>query len=71
MANHREIDENRMSLPEFFRQFPTDETAETWFEKQRWGGHVACPFCGSMDERISVAMNRNPTAARTAGSTFP
>ena len=32
---------------ESFQMFPDDETAEKWFEKQRWPNVTACPDCGS------------------------
>ena len=32
---------------ELFQIFPDDETAEAWFEKQRWPNGIACPDCGS------------------------
>ena len=53
-----------MSLQEFFRQFPDDATAEKWFEQQRWDGHIACPHCGAMDDRIAHCKNRNPQPYR-------
>lgn len=54
-----------MSLPEFFRMFPDDDAAEEWFAKARWGaGHVACPFCGAMDDRIARCKDRKPQPYR-------
>ena len=34
-----------MTLPELFRKFPDDKTAEKWFEECRWPDGVRCPFC--------------------------
>ena len=43
--------------------FPDDETAERWFEEQRWGENgPTCPSCGSM--RHAVAKNRKPMPYR-------
>ena len=53
-----------MSLQEFFRTFPDDETAEAWFAEQRWGGHVACPHCGVTGDRISIIESRKPQPYR-------
>jgi len=41
-----------ITVPELFKMFPDDETAERWYEEQRWpGGKRLCPDCGS--ERYS------------------
>lgn len=51
-----------ISLPELFRMFPDDETAERWFEEQRWGQSgqpSCCPMCGSVDKQ-SVVPSRRP-----------
>ena len=42
-----------ISLPELFRMFPDDDTAQAWFEEQRWQGETYCPHCGSFN------VNRN------------
>ena len=36
-----------MSMPELFRMFPDDDTAEAWFIKTRWPDGIACPKCTS------------------------
>lgn len=38
-----------MSLKEFQALIPDEPSAVAYFEQVRWGGHVACPFCGSLD----------------------
>lgn len=47
---------------ELFEMFPDDETAETWFEEQRWGEAgkpTHCPMCGST-EKQGVCKNPKP-----------
>ena len=51
-----------MSLVELFELFPDDETAERWFELQRWGKQICCPRCGSV--RYSKVKNRRPMPYR-------
>lgn len=36
-----------ISLYQFFQQFPNEEAARLYFEKNRWGGEISCPHCGS------------------------
>ena len=36
-----------ITLMEVMRMFPDDETAEKWFESQRWPNGIACMHCGS------------------------
>ena len=57
-----------LSLTGFFRRFPDENAAETWFERVRWGApdHTGgvpsgmyCPLCGSVD-RIRPRENRRP-----------
>ena len=46
-----------ISLPELFRMFPDDATAERWFEEQRWGQAgkpSSCPMCGCADNLSKV-----------------
>lgn len=40
-----------ITLPELFKRFPDDETAERWFVQQRWPDGIICPFCDC--ERIT------------------
>ena len=37
-----------LTIVELLRMFPDDETAERWFEKQRWPEGPVCPDCGCM-----------------------
>ena len=52
-----------MTIIELFEMFPDNETAERWFEEQRWGDEgPACPDCGSC--RYAVVKNRKPMPYR-------
>ena len=37
-----------LTIVQLLRMFPDDETAEAWFEKQRWPEGPVCPDCGCM-----------------------
>ena len=41
-------DRKGITLPELFRMFPDNTTAEKWFAEKRWGNTPACPHCGSI-----------------------
>ena len=41
-------DRRGLTIVELLRNFPDDETAERWFEKQIWGDEPVCPNCGCM-----------------------
>ena len=52
-------DREGISLAKLMRMFPDDDTAEAWFEEQRWpGGNRECPDCGSTS--YSVTKERKP-----------
>ena len=56
--SHRE----GISLIELFEMFPDDDTAERWFEQQRWGAAGKpshCPMCGS-HEKLKPSRDRKP-----------
>ena len=55
-------DRNGISLPEFFRRFPDDESAEAWVEQVRWPNGLACVHCGSV--RVSRVKSRKPMPFR-------
>ncbi|MYB37825.1 MAG: IS1595 family transposase [Gammaproteobacteria bacterium] len=38
-----------ISIPQLYRRFPDDAACRAWLEEVRWGGKVACPHCGGMD----------------------
>ena len=51
-----------ISLIELFHMFPNDETAEKWFEEQRWGTPGKpdhCPMCGET-EKVRPVPSRKP-----------
>ncbi len=51
-----------MSLVELVALFPANESAEAWFELQRWLERICCPDCASV--RYSAAKNRKPMPYR-------
>lgn len=51
-----------ISLIELFEMFPDEQTAENWFEENRWGKvgqPTCCPMCGS-NNKITPTTNRKP-----------
>ena len=53
-----------ISLPEVFRLFPDDATAEAWFVKRRWPTGVACPHCGSVNVQTGAKHKTMPYRCR-------
>ena len=50
-----------ISLIELFERFPSDVTAEAWFEERRWGraGKPSyCPICGDTEKQRPVAARK-------------
>ncbi len=50
-----------ISLIELFQKFPDNETAERWFETQRWGAnreYLYCPRCGG--DRVRTVPSGKP-----------
>ena len=45
-----------LTIIELFEMFPNNETAEAWFERQRWGDNPRCPACAS--ERVSKSTHK-------------
>ena len=41
-------DRKGLTIVQLLRMFPDDETAEAWFEQQRWPLGPVCPDCGCM-----------------------
>lgn len=35
-----------MSIPEFYREFPDEETCKDFIVQERWNGNPVCPHCG-------------------------
>ncbi len=40
-------DRNGLSIIDLFSLFPDEQTAESWFEAERWPGGIRCTDCGS------------------------
>jgi len=43
---------DKISLSQFFKKFPDNESARKWFEEQKWGKdgkNRPCPHCGSFN----------------------
>ncbi|MYH57343.1 MAG: IS1595 family transposase [Boseongicola sp. SB0675_bin_26] len=52
-----------ITIVQLLKMFPDNDTAERWFEEQRWpNGERHCPDCGSV--RYSVSKNRKPMPYR-------
>ncbi len=51
-----------ISLYEFFKLFPDEETARLYFENKRWKGEAYCGHCGSVD--VSECKDHKPMAYR-------
>jgi transposase-like protein len=47
-----------MGLLEYLAQFPDEESARAYLERQRWQGNVACPRCQSQNVRRLPDMHR-------------
>ena len=64
--------QDHMSIPEFYKRFPTEEACATFIEAERWGGEPRCPRCGvTKTYRIKGGMGlkcsgcRKPFSVRT------
>lgn len=51
-----------ISLYQFFKQFPDENSARLYFENNRWGDTKACPHCGSVS--VSEVKDHKPMAYR-------
>lgn len=52
----KKVRREKISLVEFMKQFPTEESARAQFEEWRWGDQKRCAHCDSV--RISEAKNQ-------------
>ena len=59
-----------VSLPELFRMFPDDATAEAWFAETRWPDGAACPRCGSLNVQSGAAHRTMPYRCRDCRKRF-
>jgi len=51
-----------ISLYDFFKKFPNEDSARVYFETQRWSEGANCPHCGS--ESVTECKNHNPMPYR-------
>jgi len=51
-----------ISLYQFFKRFPDEETAHLYYEQKRWSSGIICPHCGS--HQISECKGHRPMACR-------
>lgn len=56
------MDKNDLSLYEFFKIFPDEESARKYFEKKRWNSQIICPHCSS--NNIHECKNHSPMPYR-------
>ena len=40
-----------ISVYEFMKKFPNEESARLYLEKKRWNGNPVCPECGSTENQ--------------------
>ena len=59
-----------VSLPELFKLFPDDDTAEAWFTENRWGDEPACPRCGSVNVLSGAKHKTMPYRCRDCRKRF-
>ena len=59
-----------LSLPQLFKMFPDDATAESWFVKARWPDGVCCPLCGSVNVLIGAKHKTMPYRCRDCRARF-
>ena len=52
----------RFSFIDFFKKYPTEESAEQFFTELRWGKKIVCPHCGA--DEIAVVKNGKPMPFR-------
>ncbi|MDE0309037.1 MAG: IS1595 family transposase [Acidiferrobacterales bacterium] len=58
----------KISMSQFFRMFPDDETARKQFEQWRWGDTKRCPHCDSV--RISDTSQKMPYRCKDCRKRF-
>ena len=59
-----------ISLVGLFRMFPDNETAERWFERQRWGDEPVCPHCGGINIQCGTTRKNLPFRCRDCPKFF-
>ena len=53
-----------ITVAEFFRMFPDNETAEEWIVQRRWPQGVCCPQCGSLNVNTKAKRKAMPFRCR-------
>ena len=59
-----------VTLPELFRRFPDNATAEQWFMETRWPNEVICHHCGSDSVQTGAAHKTMPLRCRDCRKRF-
>lgn len=59
-----------VSLYQFFQRFPNEESARTYFERNRWAGEVSCPHCGSLSVAPVKSLKPMPFRCRDCRQHF-
>ena len=49
-----------LSIPEFFKMFHDNATAEVWFVERRWPNGIYCPRCGSLKVKTKTKHKTMP-----------
>ena len=53
-----------ISIPEFFKMFPSNEVAEQWFIERRWPNGICCHYCGSLNVQSDCKHKTMPYRCR-------
>ena len=64
------VERDGLSWVDVMRLFPTDEAAEAWFARQRWGGSPVCPHCESDNVQTGAKHPSMPYRCRTCRKRF-
>ena len=59
-----------VTIAQFIEMFPDDDSAELFFEKQRWPDGRFCPDCGSEDTVVTKGLRPMPYRCRACRSHF-
>ena len=56
-----------ISVRQFFKMFPDDQSAEAWFVKRRWPDGISCPHCHGDNIQTNAAHKSMPFRCRARG----
>ena len=62
--------QENISLYEFFREFPNEDAATTYFENRRWQNRLYCPRCGSVNAATIASRKPMPYRCRDCRKHF-